>query len=252
MSNQAFERKVEHLGGEVAQCTKSVSDLNRQIQCLRSSIASDLQDRKAREATSKLPQPIQRLRTRLSKFLEIGWMKWILLPVTLAQKSGVFGVAVAVIGLLSAYSSLKFDVSVDTLTSLDSATPTETSFLITNNSPFTIHNVFYYCTFVTPQTAGPFLASVTAVPVPTPSLRSRGHFSAYCQLPPLLQNPLPTGTYVEVNVMYTPAFAIWKKLVGGELFLLRYDRLNNAVWLPAGDLTSDLKDLKQRACPTCP
>ncbi len=174
-----------------------------------------------------------------------------LLPVTLIQRTGVIGAVIAVIGLLSAYTSLRFDVSVASLATLDPAVATETRFLVSNLSPFTIHNVYYACKYAPPQTGGLFVAYGSLVPFPIANLRSHGEFSAFCHAPMGLASPVAPGTLLDVEVSYTPTLAFWKDLRGGELFVLKYDKANNAVWLPVGDMTPGARDLKKIACPAC-
>lgn len=151
---------------------------------------------------------------------------------------------------VATYASLRFDVSVLPYASLDSADPTATRFLITNQGPFSIYNVFYACKFVPPQSGNnPFVAFDTFVPFPIAQLHSHGDFSAFCRAPNALPFPAKEGTLLDIEISYRPEFG-WS-LRGGELFILKNDHSGNAVWLPVGDMTPRADDLRKYACPTC-
>jgi hypothetical protein len=160
----------------------------------------------------------------------------------------------AILGFLALYGgvgtfvSLRYDVSVLPYSTTNSKDANETRFLVTNQGPFAIHQVFYACKFAPPQSGGEFHAMATLVPSPI-DVRSHGNFSAYCQRPTDL-NPVE-GTLLDFEVMYTLNIPFLSSKRGGELFLLKYDSAGDAVWLPVMDMTPAADDLKKLACPKC-
>ena len=145
---------------------------------------------------------------------------------------------------MATYTALRYDISVSSLSSLNPAAPSETRFLVKNESAFSIYNVFYNCYSAHVRLPdGRELTNSTVVPNPVPELRAHSSYSVRCQHP-LGAEHINAGVFLEIHVFYTPTFLPWVTKEGGQQFLLVYDKDGNTVWLPQGPFTHNRKEME--------
>ncbi len=242
MSKASVDNKLDQL-------LKLVHDLERRVKNVERPVANadTATTNSPGTATNRTqPQPSPQRRKHLE------WIRGrIFLPLYRYIWVPVLGF-LALYGGIATYISLRFDVSVVSYVSLNTSNPDGTRFLVTNESPFDIHQVFYACKYIPPHAPEVTLtAYATVVPFPIASLRPHGNFSAWCSYPALAPRPIKDGTLLDVEIMYTPKFLSWQSRRGGELFLLKSDEKGVPIWLPAGDMTPRADDLQKLSCPTC-
>ena len=155
---------------------------------------------------SKLSK-LQKLKTYLWRW-ESWYATYVWTPVLLF---------LTLMGGVSAYTSLRYDVSVSPYVALDPQDSLQSHFLVTNQGPFDIFNVSYACKYVpAPSGDGPFIAYIGFVPGTVATLRPHGDFSAYCHLSNPLVGQLKDGTFLDFEVMYTPKFLFWQSRRGAN------------------------------------
>ncbi|MGD0891948.1 MAG: hypothetical protein ABR923_10470 [Terracidiphilus sp.] len=237
-----FDHVLEKLGVINARLKRIEDQLNPESERL-------VQDSQAKGRGKTYPQPSQQ------KGRGKRWLRdVVLLPLYKYIWVPILGI-LALYGSIGTYVALRFDLSVLPYETIDPVDPSETRFLVTNEGPFSIFNVFYMCKYIPAiptQPDTPLIAYGIAVPYPISSVRSHGNFVVYCQNPDGVPRPLKEGALLDVEVSYTPKFLRWQSRRGGALFLLKYDKSGKAVWLPVRDMTPRAEDLKNLGCPTCP
>lgn len=242
MANDHKPTHHDEIMSAIRQLIGRVDKLEHRLSIVLEEPAKDSQAKEGR----KIAQEFQSARK--------GKLSWplsilrFLIGTRLGSLVAVFGTFLTVV---TAYVSLRYDISVLPFASLDSSDPTTTRFLVTNEGPFTISNVFYACEYAPPRPANsPFVIHAYIAPSPLELLRPHGQFSAFCGHPSSHPEPFVEGTMLDVDVFYTPKFLHWQRR-GGTLFLLKFDKNQNAVWLPVMDLTTKPEDLEKLSCQTC-
>jgi hypothetical protein len=221
---------LHQLGGRIEKLENSLSSITN----------SPIQEEERKKSAPK--SKWQQLKRRVLAVLRLPFHNRLL---------GTLTIVGFLTGSVALWVQLRYDISVMPLASLDSSDPSAMRFLVTNEGPFTIYQVFYTCEYTPPRPPNtaitvhvyPFFAGI-------PSLRPHGHFSAFCGHPRTYPSRFPEGTLMNVDVWYIPKFLHWFKH-GGTLFLLKFDKSNNAVWLPELDLDEKIEDLSDFSCPTC-
>ena len=159
--------------------------------------------------------------------------------------------AVVVLALVTGYIQLRYDVSIVPYSSLNSPNPFQSEFLVTNEGPFSIYNVYYFCFFEDlVGDNGPLSNYVVPVPYSLPALRPHGQYAISCKGVAPYSPHVKDGAAVEIHVSYRPKFSMFESR-GGALFYLRHDDAGNVVWLPRGDAPKKPGDLKVHSCVSC-
>ena len=219
------------LNAKIDAVLKSLSTLEKRQEHISRLLARDF------PATQNKQKPTnpQQSRSRFNQFLNhpLPRSVWAAIAVILAIAGG-----------FSSYAALRYDVSISTLTSLNPSAPFETRFLVTNDAPFLIFDVVYYCVSSKVHVnAGGESSYGTFVPTPVGELRPHSAYSIRCQHQ-LGDAHIDSGALFEIHVRYTPKFFPWLRREGGQQFVLKYDNQGNTVWLPTALLTKDANELR--------
>lgn len=155
----------------------------------------------------------------------------------------LFGLLVTALGT---YVSVRYDVSVTNHTSLDPSAPFESRFLVTNDAPFSIYDVTYFCGSAHVRVnGGREITNATEVPIPLGELRPHGSYSIRCQHPRNRAH-IDAGAFLEIHVLYRPKYRPWLRKEGGQQFVLKYDADGKTAWLPTGWLTRNRRELEDQ------
>lgn len=222
MSISSLEQKIDRL-------VHRITEIERHLDSLEYSL-KDLSASKTKEIGTSLP-PDSPPRKRIIAKKIAGVVVWF----------------ATLLGILAGYTSLRYDVSVANLSTLNPSLPYESRFLVTNTGPFSIYNVTYVCRSVHIHMSGmPELAAEITVPIPLPELRANGAYSAHCTLNGFETRAIENGAILQIEVKYTPRFLFWVHKEGGQQFALKIDNQGHAVWLPSGNFYPGHSELMQR------
>jgi hypothetical protein len=167
------------------------------------------------------------------------------LPKLYRLAARLIGAFLAFLAIVTAWVELRYDVSVASYASLDPSAPFESRFLVTNEGPFSIYNVAYFCGSAHVRVnGGREITNMTRVPIPIGELRPRATYSVRCQHW-VRDAHIDPGALLEIHVFYTPQFLPWMSKQGGQQFLLKYDKMGNTIWIPTAMFSKTAKELEE-------
>lgn len=194
--------------------------------------------------SSHMPESAAEPRSRIGRFLHACKRIPASIPVLASFLSFVLGV----FGAVAAYTGLRYDVSVDPYTSNNPLNPFKTQFVISNQGPFSIYDVRFFCAFARIATDNQKLDYAFSINTKgKPEIRAHDKLSFYCAGPDGYDGQLvKEGVLVDIFVFYKPRFLPWVKR-GGSEYLLNRDTQNNVHWVPTGAAAETPEEFEKRA-----
>ena len=238
MSKNSKESKFDHVLQRIGELNARLGQIE---ELLKQSHDADVINPRAKEAERDQAGLQSTKRTKKAKLVLI-----LLSPFRTPLSRYLLTALTTILALVTGYVDLRYDISIaPPYASLDPSAPFESRFLVTNTSPFSINDVSYFCLSVHVRIGGGReISNGTYVPITIGPLRSHGGYSVRCGIPlgDLHINP---GAVLEIHVIYSPKFMPWVHKQGGQQFVLKYDKQENAVWIPTAYLSKNLHELEQ-------